>query len=268
MQANYQAFIDRVIQKYEGGYGWDKGDPGGPTKYGITCYDLAEHRHQKMTSMSAWAPMVKNLQLPEAEAIYQDKYAAGLGFSILPSGADCCILDYGINSGLGRPIAVAHRLLRTNGNKIDSAVVAGINAYGVSKFVHAMDAERLSFMHAIKNGAMWRKFGHGWGARVADLTAYSDHVIAVSGNLRSTAPIAPDLSNVVTPKAQHVATSAGGATAGTVVAAPAAAHFAGMGHATVACIAVGVLAAGVAYEAWQAHKTAAANLKVVLPAGA
>ena len=43
MAANtYSAFVGGImIPKYEGGYGWDKADPGGPTKYGITCFDLA-----------------------------------------------------------------------------------------------------------------------------------------------------------------------------------------------------------------------------------
>jgi hypothetical protein len=48
----YKAFVDRMISKYEGGYGWDANDPGGPTKYGITCYDLAEHLGERMTSMA------------------------------------------------------------------------------------------------------------------------------------------------------------------------------------------------------------------------
>jgi len=267
MQANYTVFIDRVIKNYEGGYGWDKGDPGGPTKDGITCFDLAEHRHQKMTSMSAWASIVKAMPLSEAEAIYQDKYAAGLGFSILPSGADCCILDYGINSGLGRPIHVANAILRTKASKIDSSIVAAIEAYGVTKFINAMDQERLSFMHAIQGGRMWQKFGHGWGARVADLTAYSDHLATLDKDHVSTPPVAPDLSNVVTPKAIHVAKSAGGVTAGSVIAGPTSLHLAGMSHIIVAVAAVGILAAGIGYEAWQAHKTATANAKVVLPAG-
>lgn len=266
MQTNYQAFIDRVIQKYEGGYGWDRGDPGGPTKYGITCYDLAEHRHQKMTSMASWAPIVKMMTLAEAEAIYQDKYAAGLGFSILPSGADCCILDYGINSGLGRPIRVAHALLRLPGSKIDTEVVKGIEAYGVTRFINAMDQERLSFMHAIRGGAMWQKFGHGWGARVADLTSYSDH-LAARLPVASHAP-APDLSNVVTPKAIHAAKTAGPVTAGGVVSIPTALHLSGMSHTVVAVAAIGILVAGVAYEAWQSRKAVALNAKVILPAGA
>ena len=75
MEENYSAFCSRMIKKYEGGYCWDKGDPGGPTKYGITCYDLAEHRGRKMSSMSTWAPIVRSMPLSEAEEIYAKKYA-------------------------------------------------------------------------------------------------------------------------------------------------------------------------------------------------
>ena len=53
-QADYTPFVERMIARYEGNYGWDAGDSGGPTKYGITCYDLAEHRNEKMTSMARW----------------------------------------------------------------------------------------------------------------------------------------------------------------------------------------------------------------------
>ena len=267
MQENYVAFIDRVIQKYEGGYGWDKGDPGGPTKYGITCYDLAEHLHQKMTSMSFWAPHVRDMPLSMAETIFQDKYANGINFSILPSGADCCMLDYGINSGIARPIHVAHAILRISGTgKPDTAMADAINLYGVEKFIGVMNAERLSFMHAIKGGAMWQRFGHGWGARVADEQAYSDHL--AQGKTLVAPPEAVDLSHIVTPKAVHVAKTAGPVTAGGIVTVPAGFHFAGLGHAGVAAVALGVLVVGVGYEAWQANKTATANAKVVLPAGA
>jgi len=264
MQGNYQAFIDRVIKKYEGGYGWDKGDPGGPTNFGITCYDLAEHRHQKMTSMAAWAVPVKSMTLAEAEAIYQDKYAAGLGFSILPSGADCCILDYGINSGLPRPIAAAHAIVRLpNSGKVDSALVDAIEKYGVSKFTKMLDNERLSFMHAIQGGRMWQRFGHGWQSRVNDLDNYC------AALARNDTPVeAVDLSHVVTPKAIHVAKTAGGITAGGAVAVPAGLHVGGFSHWAVGAVAAGVVIAGVAYEAYQSKATAAANLKVVLPAGA
>src|ERR1700731_2253082 len=98
MHSTYQVFVDRMIAKYEGGYGWDKGDPGGPTKYGITCYDLAEHRGKKMNSMSAWAPLVKAMTRVEADDIYFTKYARALRYDELPAGVDVVVLDYGVNS--------------------------------------------------------------------------------------------------------------------------------------------------------------------------
>jgi lysozyme family protein len=74
--------------KYEGNYCWDKGDSGGPTKFGITCYDYAAYKHQKMNSMSAWAPKVRAMTLPEAEDIYITKYATKTRFYELNSGKD------------------------------------------------------------------------------------------------------------------------------------------------------------------------------------
>ncbi len=30
---DYKPFVERMISRYEGGYGWDRNDPGGPTKF-------------------------------------------------------------------------------------------------------------------------------------------------------------------------------------------------------------------------------------------
>jgi len=254
MQVDYRPFIDRMIGKYEGPYGWSKKDPGGPTKYGITCYDLAEHRGLKMTSMSAWAPIVQAMTLAEAEAIYQTKYAKSVMFDLLPTGPDVAILDYAVNSGIGRVAVVVPSLM---GVKTYAAAVAALDKADPKKFVDDICAERLRFMHAIRGGSAWAEFGHGWQARVDDLRAYGEHLAA--GGTHENAPPAPDLSKVVTPKAQHVPDTAPGKTAGGVVVAGAAAHAAGVPWWGVAAACGGVLAAGLAYELWQAHQASAAN---------
>jgi lysozyme family protein len=266
MQSSYVATIDRIITRYEGNYGWDRGDPGGPTKYGITCYDLAEHRHQKMTSMAKWAPIVQGMTLAEAQDIYATKYAVGVRYNDLPLGVDACMLDYGINSGVSRPINVARALMKVKGSgAIDQPLLDAIKKANAYKFIQDMDAERLAFMHAIKGGAMWAKFGHGWNARVVDLTAYSEHL--ASGGTKPE-PIPPDLTNVVTPKAIHVAPTAGPATSGGLVASAGAAYAAGLEWKYVALAAGSALTLGVGYELWQAHKTSVANATIHLPAGA
>ncbi len=186
MQANYKAFIDRVITKYEGGYGWDRADPGGPTKYGITCYDLAEHRHQKMDSMSRWAPIVKAMTLQEAEDIYVTKYATACRFNDLKSGPDCAILDFGINSGSSRAIKFSQRIVGTTQDGVLGPVtLAAINKMDANHFVDALCDARLVFLRAL---ATWRTFGKGWSNRVADLRAYSHNVV---GKAIVPAPVAP-----------------------------------------------------------------------------
>lgn len=259
MQANYQPFIDRVIQRYEGGYGWDKKDPGGPTKYGITCYDLAQHRGQKMSSMAAWVEPVKNMTLAEAEAIYASKYAANLGFTGLAAGVDEVILDYGINSGIGRPIVVAAKLVGVGSNSghMSDDMVKALNARDPKIVINAICDERLRFMQAIRGGSAWAEFGHGWGARVADLRAYALHAAGAPAPAT-----AVDLSKHVTPKATNVGKSV---TLPTTVAAPAvgtALHLGGF-HLGYVLGGLGlVAAAGVAYEAYHEIKANKANLLV------
>lgn len=262
---DYQTFIDRVIQRYEGGYCWDRGDPGGPTKYGITCYDLAEHRHQKMSSMSDWVEPVKNMPLADAEEIYKTKYAMGIRFNDLPAGPDCCMLDYAINSGVSRSIKVARAIVGLNSTSMD-ALTTAILHYDPKQFVDSMCKERLAFMHAIRGGSAWAQFGRGWGARVADLQVYCDHLI--TGTSPHPGP-GPDLSKVPTPKAKHVpinktTTTAGSATGGAVVIGGAA-HAAGFPWEVVAGIVAVVGIGAIAYEVWQKHRANVANEMIHLP---
>lgn len=255
--ATYKAFVDRMIQKYEGGYCWDAGDPGGPTKYGITCYDLADSRHEKMTSMKTWAPIVQAMPLSEAEAIYASKYAAAVHYNDLPAGADTVCMDYGVNSGVGRVGLVANSLVGLKGSVFTAATVKAINETDVNRFISNMDAERLRFLHAIKGGAMWTEFGRGWGARVADLDTYA-HAVARNA---PTVP-APDLSKTPTPKGVVVPRTgkvitggvAGGAVAGGAAAASGVPHWVVpvvIGVAVVGAIGYG---AYVGYQDMQANK--------------
>jgi lysozyme family protein len=198
MQSDYKAFVDRMIGRYEGGYGWDRADPGGPTKYGITCYDLAAHRGEKMTSMATWAPTVQAMPLAEAEDIYGSKYATLCRFDELGPGKDCALFDELVNSG-ARIVPVCRRLLNVPGGaRLDDGLLAAINAAPAS-FIDDFCAERLAFMHAIRGGAAWQQFGHGWGARVADLERYCNALAA--GHPQEPPSTAPDLSAVPTPKA-------------------------------------------------------------------
>lgn len=175
MQENYDTFIRRVISRYEGGYGWDAGDSGGPTKFGITCWDLAEHMGRRMTSMKAWAPVVRSMSLATAEKIYAVKYAKKDRFNELESGSDCVILDYGINSGVLRPVWIAQKITgRRQSNVFDDGLVKAINDYSANRFIDRMCDERMTFLRHL---SIWPRFRGGWTTRVADLRRYC-HAIA------------------------------------------------------------------------------------------
>lgn len=268
MQADYAAFIDRMIDKYEGGYGWDKSDPGGPTNFGITCYDLAEHRDQKMDSMTRWAPIVKAMPRSEARAIYATKYATWLQFDALPPGPDCCMLDYGVNSGKGRPVRVARALLgKGTGDRMTLDLLREISVADAKWFVESMCKERLHFMHQIRGGSAWTTFGKGWLRRVNDLEAYCEHLIGKT----ATPPPAPTTPVEPTPKATNPTKPPTpdkiGTGAGTVVVGGAGAAVNALGvpvwiiAIVVGCVLVGV----VAFLLWKRAAAKKANETVVIP---
>jgi lysozyme family protein len=267
----YKAFADRMIGKYEGGYGWHPADPGGPTKYGITCYDLAEHTGQKMTSMATWAPIVKAMTLATAEVIYANKYANAVRYNDLPAGIDVVMMDYGVNSGVGRPIRVARALLSVPGGaKMDQKLLDAIKKSDPTKFVNDMLAERLHFMHAIRNGAAWNTFGGGWGARVADLKAYAHHLIAAPGTVAE--PVPPDLTKVTMPKAIHgdpkVVSKTVKTTVGTATASGTGSHFSGLPLEVTSIIVGFMIVGGIAYVLYAKQKAANDNATVILPPAA
>lgn len=263
MQQNYKPFTDRMIDHYEGGYGWNPKDPGGPTKYGITCYDLAEHRGEKMDSMARWAPIVKAMQRSEAEDIYQKKYADLIDFNELPTGIDCCVMDYAVNSGVRRALAVMSTLLgleppRTGMSK---AILDRAKTVDPVKFVDAMCQERLHFMHQIRHGEAWNEFGHGWQSRVDDLQHYC---VSLIHNVPADGP--PTISDH--PKVKHVAPKPKHKRTATTAAGGAAASHATGQHFTVTVIVfVLILGAGIFLGYHERKRIEALNLHVDLPSG-
>jgi lysozyme family protein len=264
----YKPFVDRMIGKYEGGYGWDKADTGGPTKYGITCFDLAEHMGQKMDSMARWAPIVRAMTLETAEQIYKTKYAGAIRYDDLPAGPDVEMMDYGVNSGITRPIRVVRAILGVPGSaKMDQALLDAIKKADPTKLVADISAERLHFMHAIRNGSAWNSFGGGWGARVADLKAYANHLIAAPGTVAE--PQAPDLTKVSMPKAQHgspnTVKNVIKTTTATATASGTGSHFSGLPLELTAVIVGFVIVGGIAYVLYAKQKAANDNATVILP---
>jgi lysozyme family protein len=60
MKEDYQEALDRLLE-HEGGYSNDVGDPGGPTKYGITIHDVRMYinRNAQQREMFAILRLIK-----------------------------------------------------------------------------------------------------------------------------------------------------------------------------------------------------------------
>ncbi len=163
MKDNYDRCLAEVLEQ-EGGYSNDPGDPGGPTKYGITIFDARMYwKH------GATAADVRAMPLDVAKQIYRSKYWDAISGDELPSGVDLAVFDYGVNSGIHRAVMVLQRLLGVaDDGVIGPHTLDTLKSHSPRILVTDICNERLSFLQRLKT---WRLFGRGWGRRVAEVKA-------------------------------------------------------------------------------------------------
>ena len=157
MKNNFDKCLPKLL-KDEGGYGNDPNDNGGPTKYGITIYDV-----RRYVKKNATAQDVRNLTVDQAKDIYKSKYWDALFCDDLPSGVDYTCFDYGVNSGLGRPRKALEQFKSLSG----------------SKLIDAINDERTTFLKRIGVGHN-AGFLKGWLARVSRVRSFSHELSAQS----------------------------------------------------------------------------------------
>lgn len=191
MLATYDEAMRIGVFPHEGGYTNDKADPGGPTNWGITIYDARLYWKKNATAAD-----VRAMPKEVAEDIYAKQYAAVLRYNELPAGVDYSVLDYGINSGVGRAGKVLRRLvgLPDNTAQVTDEVIAAVNKRKPADLIIAINAERLRFLKSLKT---WPVFGTGWGRRVNEVRDLSLSF--------AKQPIVPVLTNEPAPGKGHVA---------------------------------------------------------------
>jgi lysozyme family protein len=136
-----------ITLDYEGGYSNDKGDPGGPTNWGITIADA-----RRYWKSNATAADVRAMPRSVAVQIYERKYWRTPFYDCdhLADGVDLAVFDYGVNSG---PARAKRALMMSIGGPPDDTIKR-ICSY------------RLGFLHRL---GIWRLFGRGWARRVAGI---------------------------------------------------------------------------------------------------
>lgn len=158
MQSNYPESIRRVLLS-EGGYVNLKADPGGETNFGIT---IAVARANGYTG-----PM-RTMPLDVAKRIYKARYADPCHFDDLPAGLDYAILDYAVNSGVGRANKVLRRVLALDDSAPFHQILGQLSTRDTKAVINAVCDERLRFLSSLKT---WSVFGKGWAARMKAVRA-------------------------------------------------------------------------------------------------
>jgi len=148
---------------HEGGWADHPRDPGGATMKGVT---LATYRRFKPGATKAQLRAITDAEL---ETIYRDGYWKPVRGDDLPVGVDLSMFDYGVNSGPGRAIKDAQRVV---GVPVDSRMgpvtLQAILKTPARQFIKAHCAKRLGLVQSLK---IWDTFGKGWSRRIASVEA-------------------------------------------------------------------------------------------------
>lgn len=171
MKANFSKFITTVIHDYEGAYFEEvPGDNGGPTKFGITIYDIGIR--EGLNTAKNWSKlrtMVKNLTIDEALDIYKTKYWNSLKADELPSGIDCVMVDLGITSGPRRAVEIAQKLLDLEvDGKLGPKTLAALKTQDAKSFIIAFSERRRKYYKGLNQP----KFDKGWQNRANKCEKY------------------------------------------------------------------------------------------------
>lgn len=168
-ETNFPRSVANVLQSEGCTYENHPADPGGPTKCGITIYDV-----RRFLKPNATANDVKALTRDTAIAIYHDKYwkSSAVRGPEWRAGLDYTLFDYAVNSGTGRVPKVLERIvgLTDGSHTLTTNLLLEVLARDPADMIRAVNAERLRFLRSLHT---WPVFGRGWGKRVASVQRIS-----------------------------------------------------------------------------------------------
>jgi lysozyme family protein len=163
MKQNFDAAFTQVL-KSEGGYVFNKNDPGGMTNLGCTKAAWEEHCGHPVDEKA-----MRALQPADVAPLYKRKYWDKVCGDELPNGVDYVVFDAAINSGPGR---AAKWLQACVGVEVDGGLgpksLAAVRVFDAKQLIDDYCKRRLSFMMDLPT---WETFGRGWTRRVNEVNA-------------------------------------------------------------------------------------------------
>jgi lysozyme family protein len=164
MKDNFPKSLAAVLV-HEGGYVFNKLDPGGMTNLGCTKAVWEEHCGHPVDEKA-----MRALTPADVAPLYKRKYWDKVLGDDLPSGVDYVVFDAAINSGAGR---AAKWLQTCVGVEPDGGIgpktLAAVRSFNAKQLVEDYSKRRLSFMMDLPT---WSTFGKGWLKRVNEVKAF------------------------------------------------------------------------------------------------
>jgi lysozyme family protein len=147
---DFQEYFDRLLSS-EGGYVWDKDDPGGETNWGISKRSYPDVD-------------IKNLTREQAMAIYKRDFWDVLGDAAHPA-IKFQVFDFAVNSGIPTAIRKLQSAIGVaDDGHFGPVSAARLKAMDVNDVLMRYIAERLDFWRRLST---WPRFGAGWAGRAA-----------------------------------------------------------------------------------------------------
>lgn len=145
-----------VVIFHEGDYVFDRNDPGGETKYGI--------------SKRAYPNIdIRALTVDKAKQIYKSDYWDRLHCDKLPTLLRLMVFDCAVNQGVARASLFLQRSLGVTGDGVLGPITfQALN--GVNPLQVLIDYAKLRHDAYTKNPT-WRYYGAGWSKRLLDTFA-------------------------------------------------------------------------------------------------
>ena len=174
MNSSWQAAVNFVLNHEGGEFTDDRDDPGGATRWGITCDDIAQVEPGLAPGVAR--SRVEGMAREGAAVIYQMLYWKPCGGPLLPAGVDLWTLDYGVNTGSGHAVRTLQIVCGLTNAAADGipgphtacAVAGALSSRGAAQLLGDLDAARQAYYRSLRT--FW-KFGNGWLNRTSDAHA-------------------------------------------------------------------------------------------------
>ncbi len=145
-----QAF-ERLLG-HEGGYVFDRRDPGGETKFGIS-------------KRSYPGEDIANLTVERAKAIYRRDFWGRAGCDALPDAVKFDVFDMSVNSGVSAAVKALQKAAHeVEDGQLGPRTLQALQSIPADRLRLRFSAARRLLMTGLNT---WSTFGRGWMIRVA-----------------------------------------------------------------------------------------------------